>query len=1164
MSVARLLKNCLPGALAVPLLLAVFGVSPALADSPWWHLTSGSRPSSLSPGGKGKLVLTATNLGNAVTAGELKIADKVPPGLKAVSIEAETRGVGTPLPLTCVLADLTCTYSGKIAPYEWIEVQIGVAVSTNVEAEEANEATVSGGGAAPASLRRPLAIGGEPAFGIEDYELTPENEGGSPDTQAGSHPYQVTTTLVLDQNGAKRPTAVAPPKDLSFHWPPGMIGNPTPIPRCTMAQFSELIPGELGDVNACPQQTAVGVASVTVDETATLGVITFTVPLFNLEPTIGEPARFGFYVPGGETPVIIDTSVRTGGDYGITVKVHNISQTISFLSSQVTVWGVPADPSHNASRGWGCLEQTGGFTRNTQPCTPSEASNPPPFLSLPTSCTGPLQTSVEADSWLAPTEKLSTPGAPMPAMDGCNRLPFNPSVRATPDGTAGSTPTGLNVDVHVPQDSVLVAKGLGQSNVKDISVTLPEGVALNPSGADGLAACSEDQIGFTGVDAGNGQDLFSPGLPEPFCPDASKVGTVKIKTPLLPNPLEGSVYLASQNQNPFGSLVAMYIVAQDPISGTLVKLPGEVSLSPSGQITGTFKHNPQLAFEDAELHFFGGERAPLATPARCGAYVTDATFTPWSGNEPVGSNATFNISSGPNGGPCPGGTLPFSPSLTGGTTNINAGSFSPLSTTIARPDGQQDMQSVQLHMPAGLSGLLSGVKLCPEAEANEGTCGPESLIGETTVSAGVGSDPVSVKGGRVYITEKYNGAPFGVSIVNPVRAGPLDLEHDTANPAQNPACDCVVVRAKIEVDPTTAALTITTDASGPHSIPHLIDGVPVQIQKVNVLVNRPGFTFNPTSCNPMSITGAISSDEGASAPVSVPFQVANCANLKFTPKFSVSTSAHPSKAQGASLTARLAEPAGSMGSQANISKVKVELPLQLPSQLKTLQKACIDKVFNANPALCPPESIVGQAVVHTQLLPVPLTGPAYFVSHGGEEFPSLTMVLQGYGVKVELVGSTLIRKGITSTTFRTVPDTPFESFELILPQGKYSALAANLPKSANGSFCGQKLIMPSEFIAQNGMQLKQNTQIAVTGCGLTILSHKLMGRNLTLSVLVPSAGKLKASGKGLSSVSKTAKGAGTLTLTLHAKKHGKFKTKVKLTFTPSKGARQAKALSLRI
>jgi hypothetical protein len=367
---------------------------------------------------------------------------------------------------------------------------------------------------------------------------------------------------------------------------------------------------------------------------------------------------------------------------------------------------------------------------------------------------------------------------------------------------------------------------------------------------------------------------------------------------------------------------------------------------------------------------------------------------------------------------------------------------------------------------------------------------------------------VSVTGGKVYITEKYKGAPFGLSIVNPVKAGPFDLERDSANPAQNPPCDCVVVRAKIEIDPFTAQLTVTTDPSGPYAIPHMIDGVPVQIKHVNVLINRPGFTFNPTNCNHQTISGTISGDEGASQALAEPFQATNCATLAFKPDFKVQTSGKTSKAKGASLSVKLSYPKAPFGSQANIAMVKVDLPKQLPSRLTTLQKACLAKTFETNPASCPAASIVGHAKVTTPLLPVPLTGPAYFVSHGNEAFPSLTIVLQGYGVTVELVGSTFIKNGITSSTFKATPDTPFNTFELTLPQGPFSALAANgnLCQSSTTTTTNKRvaikshgrtihvtrkvkhttsgLTMPTAFIAQNGAQIHQATPVAVSGCGV--------------------------------------------------------------------------------
>jgi hypothetical protein len=1081
---------------SIPLLLAVLlsalGVvaSPASAEEPWWHLTSGARPSYLPPAreeggkevpGKGQIVVTAMNLGDATANGEagtggvpITIADHLPAGLTATAIEGTPgdKGVGVN-GLKCSLAKLTCTDEGSLPPYGLIEVHIYVNVEEEAKTGELNEASVSGGGAQGVKVKRPITVSAASVpFGVEDYELTSEEEGGAPGTQAGSHPFQLTTSFTLNQSaggfnsedGLYEAIPVALAKDLNFKLPVGLIGNPHPFAQCTLAQFGHR-PNP-----TCSPQTVLGVAEVAVNEPGILGMFKRTEPLFNLEPTVGEPARFGF-LPTKETPVFLDTSIRTGEDYGVTVSVYNITQKVGFFSSTVTVWGVPGDPRHDSARGLNCLVAT--EEAKEAPCQPLEENAPPPFLTLPTSCTGSLHTSMEADSWLEPGVFSPRAGEPMPAQDGCDRLPFNPEVRLTPDGQAGSTPTGLTVDVHVPQEEALSAEGLAPSDVKNIVVALPEGVVLNPSASDGLQACTEEQV-----------DLSSD--TEATCPNASKIANVTIRTPLLPNPIKGYVYLASpQNfaglpQNPFSSLVALYLVARDPVSGVLVKLPGSVSLTASGQILSTFANNPQLPFEDAELEFFGGERAPLATPAQCGPYTTTASFEPWSAESSdeaaltIPSSSTFDVTSGPNGSPCRN-PLPFDPTLESGTTNINAGGFTPLTTTLSREDGQQPIQSVQLHYPAGVSGLLSGVKLCGEAQANEGTCGPESEIGETIVSVGVGSDPFTVTGGRVYITGPYRGAPFGLSIVNPAKAGPFDLQEGRP----------VVVRAKIEVDPYTAALTITTDPPGsPHAIPTIVEGIPLQIQHVNVVVNRSGFTFNPTNCKAQTITGAIYSSEGASSPVSDPFQVTNCGSLKFAPKFAVSTAAKTSRAGGASLHVELSYPNkaegafdGPEGAYTNIARVKVELPKALPSRLTTLQKACASAQFEANPAGCPPASIVGHAKAITPLLPVPLEGPAYFVSHGGEAFPSLIVVLQGDGVTVDLVGSTFINKaGITSSTFKTVPDAPVGSFELTLPQGQFSALAAN------GNLCKDKLAMPTEFVAQNGAEIHQTTKISVTGC----------------------------------------------------------------------------------
>ncbi len=1077
------------------------GASSAAAEmlAPVWSVRAVVAPASLPPGGAGEVIVTVTDLGDAAAHASstepIKVSAELPAGVTATSIEDYEHAVpgsGVEHPVfVCEARSLVCeASSGTVLMYESLEIVIHVAVAGNAHSGPIGM-LVSGGGATPVSVSDPVSVSSAATkFGLERFEMWPLNADGSLDTQAGSHPFQFTATVAFNQGAAEQetetsevelaPEPLALPKDETFNLPPGLIGNPAAVPQCPLREFQG---GSNGEEDLCPADTQVGVVSVVLSFGGTSldngypQPTTFLAQVYNLVPSVGEPARFGFTVASnGTVPVFLDTSVRTGGDYGVVVSVDNINQEVTVVGAQLSFWGDPGNPLHDLARGK-CLH-SGEF--GVEGCE-RVAVKPAPFLTLPASCSGlsdPFTAGMEATSWAAPAVEIPSTyvlrgGAGEPVeLDGCNRLPFDPSIGVAPDSQSGSTSTGLTTNVHVPQAAALNPEGLAESSVKDISVTLPEGVALNPSGADELEACSESLVGFTGsseFEAGTQTLTFSSRLPEPleqgvdFCPDASKIGTVRIVTPLLAGALEGAVYLASQDANPFGSLVAMYLVAEDASAGVLVKLPGEVSLNQdTGQITATFKDSPQLPFEDAELHFFGGERAPLASPSHCGAYTTNAAFTPWSGNPPAESSSTFDIVSGPSHTACPGASLPFSPSLTAGATSIQAGGFSPFEMTMSREDGEQSLQGVQLKMPLGMSGTLSNVELCGEEQANAGTCGPESLIGETIVSVGVGSEPFTVTGGKVYITGPYRGAPFGLSIVNPAKAGPFDLGQ-------------VVVRAKIEVDPITAALTITTDTEGPYKIPTIIDGIPLQVKHVNVDVDRPGFTFNPTNCSPLAITGTLGSAEGSTDTLSVPFQVTNCAVLAFKPRLTVSTSGKTSRANGASLTVKLGYPAGPY--DANIARVKVELPKALPSRLTTLQKACTAAVFESNPAACPPASIVGHATATTPELPVPLSGPAYFVSHGGEAFPSLIIVLQGYGVTVHLVGSTFINKaGITSSTFKTVPDAPVGTFELTLPMGRYSALAAN------GDLCKTQLAMPTEFVGQNGAEIHESTKIEVTGC----------------------------------------------------------------------------------
>jgi hypothetical protein len=732
----------------VVLVVSVAGAAPAMAGNAWWEITSSVEPTSLAVGGEGTITALADNAGyKQVEGGVVTLKVKVPTGLSVQGVSFYQVSQGSiDLAQLCetVGQEVSCIFPSEVLainPYEDLEVQVRVKVENGVSSVADSEASISGAGVPSASVKRPVNIGATPtSFGVEDYVVTPENADGSLDTQAGSHPFQLTTTLLLNQRSPGTTPALA--KDLHFNLPPGLIGNPTPFQQCTNLQFSTDYPG--GSADICPQSTVVGVAVVSINEPKAFGGFsysTFAVPLFNLVPAVGEPARFGFEVLNN--PVILDTSVRTGGDYGVTVSVKNITELADFVANRVTFWGVPGDSRHNSARGWNCLR--GEYYHSSfgaPPCNPIEQSSPPPLLTMPTSCTGELKTTIETDSWTSPGVFTPPFQALEPALDGCNRLPFGASIEVAPDGQAASTPTGLTVGVHVPQQEILNPTGLAPANVKDTAVALPVGVALNPSAADGLQSCSEGQIAL---------EIHS----FPACPEASKVATVEIKSPLLPTTLTGSAYLAAQNANPFGSLVALYLEAQDPVSGTLIKVAGEVKPDPvTGQLVSTFKSTPQLPFEDVKLHFFGGSRAPLATPALCGSYTTTASISPWSGNEPINASSTFDITSGPNGTSC-AAPLPFSPSLTAGTTSIQAGGFTPFTMTVSREDGQQNIKSFQLHMPPGLSGLLNGVKLCGEAEADAGACGPESLIGETTVSVGLGGAPYSVTGGKVYITGPY-------------------------------------------------------------------------------------------------------------------------------------------------------------------------------------------------------------------------------------------------------------------------------------------------------------------------------------------------------------------------------------------------------------------------
>jgi hypothetical protein len=1057
-------------------LLGLISATPSLAATPWWHLGSTARPTVLAPEGKGQIVATLANLGDASANGEadpVTIVDALPKELHALTIEAIAGKGGnfgsTAGPVSCSLAKLTCTFAGSLPPYDQIEVRIGVQVGEGASAGEANQVSVSGGGAPAASLSRSLTVGaGGTPFGLSDYELGLEEEGGGVTTQAGSHPFQLTTSIVLNQAATVKnsfgileahPATLV--KNLNVKLPPGLIGNPNPFPQCTLAQF---FGDPSGNQTDCPPQAVLGAAMVTINEPSLGGIVTLNAPIVNLEPAIGEPARFGFLLP--VTPVFIDTAVRSNGDYGITASSLNTSQTAEFLDAEITFWGTPGDPRHDGARGSGCLEIARGES-HTLPCNPLEQSHPPAFMIMPTYCGGPLTSSVEIDSWALPADAFSVPTSQsMQALDGCNRLPFAPSVSAEPTTDRASAPSGLNFNLDFHDEGLTSSTGLAESQMKDATVTLPAGFTINPSAGVGLGGCTPADYARETLTSQAGEG----------CPNDSKLGTVEVTTPLLSSAIHGSLYIAQPHENPFGSLVAIYVVLKNPETGILIKLAGRVTPNPiTGRLTASFENNPQLAFDHFNLHFREGQQAPLVTPPLCGAYATQAALTPWS--EPVAAIAetsTFTIAKGFDGGACPaGGAPPFQPQIQAGTLSSNVGSFSPLFVDLTRNDAEAEMASFSTDLPAGLTGDLSGIPFCPEAdialargksgaqEQASPSCPAASQIGHTLVGTGVGAVLAYVPG-KVYLAGPYNGDPFSIVSVTSAVVGPFDL-------------GTVVLRFALRIDPHTARVSVDPTASEP--IPTIIDGIVTHVRDIRVYIDRPNFILNPTNCAPLAISSTLTSNLAQSAAISSPFQAANCANLKFAPKFAVTTSGKNSKADGASLSVKLTYPTGSLGTYANIKQVKVELPKQLPSRLTTLQKACTATQFDTNPAGCPAASVIGHARAITPILPVPIEGPAYFVSNGGEAFPNLIIVLQGYGVTIDLVGDTFISKsGVTSSTFKTVPDQPVSSFELTLPQGPYSAL------TALGELCTTKLSMPTEFIAQNGIVIHQTTPVGVSGC----------------------------------------------------------------------------------
>jgi hypothetical protein len=1108
--------------LTLGVLLATLAfASPALAETTGsqWTISSVSRPTNFKPGGDqegDEYVVLVTNTGgapNTTTVDEggiivehpipVTITDALPEGLEAVpgatsaedELAVKDNTAGQNFSDDCAGSGegiLSCTYSGVVHPGDTLIVDIpvtvaasppdscpGLPLSAGALSCVENVVRVSGGGApAPATMRTPTMVSESPAgFGLSPGGVSTALSS----VQAGAH-SDITTTVAFDtqdRGGASAGNL----KNAITDEPAGFALDLRDTPSCLASVFLR---------EECPISTQVGITTVTTYQGGESRPE--LEPVYNLAPEPGEIGKIGFSVVG-QFHYEGDIAVRPpgeAGEYGGQVTFYDSTAGIDNIDNvSLTLWGVPSAAIHDP------LRCSPSFIGGTCHFGASSDAPPVPFFSNPTSCgSTPLAATFAVTSWQAPEQVVGLEGSPEPApmpfgpMVGCDRLGMEPKLSAEATTNKAGAPSGLDLNVNIPQ-TYDNAEGLATAALEKQVVTLPEGMTVNPSAGAGLAGCTPAQYAEEGVQYIEGRG----------CPRESKLGEVEITTPLLEEHARGSVFLAQPapfgeaGHNPFDSLLALYIVARIPNRGVLVKAPGEIQANPvTGQLVTTFDtSDPEhpgdglapLPFSLLTFKFNQGAGAPLVTPPACGLYSVTSELTPWSDPEGLPLMpplAPFPITNGSNGGACPsGGVPPFSPQVTAGTENPNAGAYSPLNILIARQDGEQEITGFSTQLPLGLTGNLSGIPFCGEAEiqhAREQTgveaeehpaCPAASEIGYSVADAGVGT-LLAQAPGKIYLGGPYDGAPFSVVSVTAAHVGPFDL-------------GTVVIHFPLDLNPETAQVTIP--ASPSDRIPHIIKGIVIHVREVRVFINRHDFMINPTSCEPFTFAatviggGANPTNPAGYDPVTVtdPFRVTACQALKFEPKFKVSTSAKTSRVDGASLHVALTYPAGALGRDANIKEVKVDLPKQLPSRLPTLQKACTEAQFQANLAGCPAASRIGSAAAVTPILPVPLTGPAYFVSNGGARWPELVMVLQGDGVTIDLHGETFISKqGVTSSTFPAVPDQPVSSFELTLPEGQYSALAAL------GNLCASKLVMPTEFTGQNGGVIHQTTPVTVTGC----------------------------------------------------------------------------------
>jgi hypothetical protein len=904
-------------------------------------------------------------------------------------------------------------------------------------------------GAAIFILALVLAATGSAGAAPSDYGIASFTASQST-SQAGGHPdLTIGFAFKTDENGVPFATT----KDLTIQLPPGLVGNPAGLPTCNAGQLATS--GKLLQVSkeSCPQGSQVGITQVLINNQESHAAVSFNEPVFNMAPPGGDVvARFGFLAQ--YFPTFIDIRVDPERDYAFTATIESPSGLDPILSAQTTLWGVPAAKEHDAQRITPYEASQCGFGGECSEGHESELSLTP-FMTNPTSCGGQRPVTLQVDSWAEPGV-FRTVSTTLPPITGCGLVPFQPKFLLRPTSTYAESPAGAEAEIELPQQGLEQPNLLATGHLNRAVVKLPAGMTLNPGAASGLGACTEAQIGLVSE-----SPIRFNAVP-PQCPDSSKVGTAEIETPVLPEPIEGALYIASQSDNPFHTLLSGYLVAEG--QGVLLKVAGRFDTDPTtGQITATFAQNPQLPFSNLKLDFKGGNRGVVITPPSCGSYAVEAALSPWSVANPESPtaaetsffNSPFPISAGPGGGPCPIGA--FNPRLEAGTVNPTAGRYSNFVLRLSREDGTQRLSAINLTLPPGLLGKLAGIPYCPEAsiasavaltELGQGglelaspSCPTASRLGSAVVGAGAGPEPFFVSTGNAYLAGPYKGAPLSLVVIAPAVAGPFDLGD-------------VVVRSALNVDPETARITAVSDP-----LPTILHGIPLDLRDVRIILDRPEFILNPTNCEPMQIGSTVSSPSGDVAHPASRFQVGNCASLGFKPKLQLSLKGSTKHTGHPALKAVLTYP--KEGAYANIARAQVNLPHSEFIDQANLNKTCTRPVLLAGN--CPKTSIYGKAEAWSPLLEKPLKGPVYLVGGFGYKLPALVAELDGQ-IRVLLKGKVDSgpNHGIRNT-FETVPDAPVSRFVLELKGGPKYSLLEN-----SENLCQKPQRAIARFTAQNG------------------------------------------------------------------------------------------------